>query len=276
VRRERRLAALTAMALPDPRAALGALLASEGWIDSHRFALARNVRASDVLAWSDGLRAIRIGRATHPILITTETTDNVAQTLLRQLQDWHQRHPDLAGPGKSVLLASLPAVPTEVAEAVLRDLLANRQVVQQGAVFRLPQHQPQLPDADERLWPRIEQALADAGPRSRRVRELAADFSLPPIEMEAALLRLERFGRLFRVASNRFFLPETVVQLGAIAAALARDSEEGGFTAAEYNHRAGIGRNLTIEILEFFDRLGVTQRNGELRHVLRPVEEAIA
>ena len=110
--------------------------------------------------------------------------------------------------------------------------------------------------------------------RPPRVRELAEALRLEPEEMEALLLRLERFGRLLRVAANRFFLPETVVTLGRLAHALAAESEDGGFTAADYNKRSGIGRNLTIEVLEYLDGLGVTRRAGDLRHGVKPAEEA--
>ena len=87
--------------------------------------------------------------------------------------------------------------------------------------------------------------------------------------MEALLRRFERFGRLVGVASNRFFLPETIVALGEIAHELAMRSEEAGFTAAEFNKRSGIGRNLTIIVLEYLDAIGVTRRAGDLRHVVR-------
>jgi selenocysteine-specific elongation factor len=94
-------------------------------------------------------------------------------------------------------------------------------------------------------------------------------------EMEALLLRFERFGRLVRVASNRFFLPETIMALGEIARALASQSEDAGFAAAEFNKRSGIGRNLTIIVLEYLDTIGVTHRTGDLRHVVRSAQEAI-
>ena len=89
---------------------------------------------------------------------------------------------------------------------------------------------------------------------------------------EALLARFERFGRVLRVAPNRFFLPETVAALAREAASLA---EPDGFTAADYNRRTGIGRNVTIEVLEFLDALGLTRRTGELRHMLGDPEEVL-
>jgi selenocysteine-specific elongation factor len=96
-----------------------------------------------------------------------------------------------------------------------------------------------------------------------------------PEDMEALLQRLERFGRLVGVAHNRYFLPETIAALGELARELAEQSIEAGFTAAEFNKRSGIGRNLTIILLEYLDRIGVTRRTGDLRHVVRSAEEAM-
>ena len=107
--------------------------------------------------------------------------------------------------------------------------------------------------------------LLAAALRPPRVRELMDELGLSLANAEALLYRLARFGRLLRVAPNRYFLPETIAALTDIAGELA--AEHDGFTAAQFNQRTGIGRNLTIEVLEFLDSTGATQRNGTVRHV---------
>ena len=52
-------------------------------------------------------------------------------------------------------------------------------------------------------------------------------------------------------------------------------AEPDGFTAADYNRRTGIGRNVAIEVLEFLDALGLTRRTGELRHMLGDPDEVL-
>ena len=68
-----------------------------------------------------------------------------------------------------------------------------------------------------------------------------------------------------KIADNRFFLPETVPQLAAIARDLTETSRDGVFTAAMFNERSGVGRNLTIQILEYLDKIGATRRIGDVR-----------
>ena len=101
------------------------------------------------------------------------------------------------------------------------------------------------------------------------MREIAAALALEPQAVERFLHRAERLGRVAKVADNRFFLPETLVRLAEIGRELAEASSEGTFTAATFKDRSGVGRNLTIQILEYLDKMGATRREGEARIVLR-------
>ena len=87
--------------------------------------------------------------------------------------------------------------------------------------------------------------------------------------MTRFMRRLERFGRVASVAPNRFYLPETLIELGRLGADLAAQSPDRSFTAADYKDRSGIGRNLSIEVLEFLDKAGVTRRVGDTRIIAR-------
>ena len=74
---------------------------------------------------------------------------------------------------------------------------------------------------------------------------------------------------MHRVAPNRFFLPDGVRRLVDLAVSLDEESGRRGFAAALYRDRSGLGRNLTIEVLEFLDSAGYTRRAGSLRRVRR-------
>ena len=50
--------------------------------------------------------------------------------------------------------------------------------------------------------------------------------------------------------------------------------EQNGFTVIQFRDQSGIGRNLCIEILEYFDRVGFTKRDGNARF-LRTEKENI-
>ncbi|MGD8809772.1 MAG: SelB C-terminal domain-containing protein, partial [Gammaproteobacteria bacterium] len=40
-----------------------------------------------------------------------------------------------------------------------------------------------------------------------------------------------------------------------------------------FRDATGIGRNVAIQVLEFFDKLGLTRRDGDVRRIHRPAAE---
>ena len=77
------------------------------------------------------------------------------------------------------------------------------------------------------------------------------------------------------MAENRYYLPETIMNLAEFTEKLSKSSpEEESFSVIQFRDESGIGRNLCIEILEYFDRVGFTRRNENTR-VLRTEKENI-
>lgn len=272
--RPERLAALAALAEPDAGTALERLIDSAGIVALAPFAQARNLPPAEVegLAEAGGLH--RVGTGDAAIAVGGERLRQLGDAIVAALAEWHRAQPDMLGPARGALFARLRgAAPEAALDAALAALLADGMAVRDAAALRLPEHQPRLGRDDERLWQRVEPLLAADALRPPRVRELAAELGMEPEPLTRFLKRVERFGRVAAVAPNRFFLPETVVRLADIAAALAAQSPERSFTAAAFKDRSGIGRNLTIEVLEYLDRIGATRRVGDARVVVRRAAE---
>jgi selenocysteine-specific elongation factor len=110
--------------------------------------------------------------------------------------------------------------------------------------------------------------LVPGGLRPPIVGELATALGMELGELKAFLQRMQRAGELVAVASNRYYLPSQVEGLVAVARQLVADSPSGSFNAAEYRDASGIGRNLTIQVLEYLDRAGVTRFVREQRFLV--------
>jgi len=268
--RPERLAALAALRESDPGTALEELVRLAGHLDLTPFALARNMTLDQAgeLAIAGGF--VRLGDARAPFAATAARLAELGAQLATTLAEMHRAEPDALGPPRPALLRRLRgAAPEAVLDAALSAAIAAGTIVRDGAVLRLPTHQPRLTREDERLWRQIEPLLAVDDLRPPRVRELAEALKLEPEAASRLMKRYERFGRVAAVAGNRYFLPETVVRLAAIARELADSGPGGTFTATTFKDRSGVGRNLTIEILEYLDRIGVTRRVGDARVMLR-------
>jgi selenocysteine-specific elongation factor len=264
-----RLALLEAMVPADPATALTQLLATEGLVDLANFALVRNLAPAEVAALADEPAFLRIGSERAPVAVTRERLATLGDKIVATLGDWHQAQPDVLGPTRATVIGLLRGeAPAAALDAALATLAASGRVVRQGSMWRLPDHRPRLTAAAEKLWERIQPMLAAGELRPPRVREIAAALSLEPEAVERLLRRAERLGRVAKVADNRFYLPATLGQLADIARELAEASPEGAFTAQMFKDRSGVGRNLTIHILEYLDRMGATRRIGDARIVL--------
>jgi selenocysteine-specific elongation factor len=265
-----RLAVLGAASASEPADALERLLAVEGVVDLPLFALVRNLSRAEL----DGLiatgRFLRAGPPQASVAITRERLAELSDKIIDALATWHRTQSDMLGPNRLALFRRLRAEAPEAAlDAALSELVGSGRVVRQGSAWRLPEHRPRLTPADEGLWKRIGPLLGAEDLQAPRVREIAVVLGLEPVTVERFLVRAERLGRVARVADNRFFLPETLTRLAGIASELAESSPEGAFTAAAFRDRCGIGRNVTIQILEFLDKMGATRRVGDARIVLR-------
>ena len=103
--------------------------------------------------------------------------------------------------------------------------------------------------------------------------ELATRLRVNKPALVAFLKRAVGRRQLIRVADNRYFHPGALAALARIAAELAGEDPEGRFDAAGFRDRSGIGRNLTIQVLEHFDAAGLTRRLGDRRIVVGSPED---
>jgi selenocysteine-specific elongation factor len=188
------------------------------------------------------------------------------QSLLHSLADAHQLQPDRLGLSENALIAlSLKSMRVQgkstsvLARSSLRSLIDTHVIVRDGLLLRMPEHQVRLTEKDQTLLERVSRILLGADLRPPIVGELAKALEVDPTMLLTFLQRVSHTGHLEAVASNRFYLPQTIQKLLAIARDLAAQTPEQGFDAAAYRDQSGIGRNSTIQVLEFFDRHGYTR-----------------
>jgi selenocysteine-specific elongation factor len=261
---------LEAQREPNPAAALAGLVTLSGVIELAPFAIARNLDATELEA-AAAAGFIRLGAARAPLVADPGYLARLGGAIAERLREFHRANPEALGPTRAALYRLMRSAAPEAAfDAAVAGLAIDGKIARDGAVLRLPEHQPRLTREDERLWERVLPLLRTGDLRPPRVRELAEALGVEPDPITRFLKRVERFGRVAAVAPNRYYLPETIARLAEIARDLAADAP---FTAMAYKDVSGIGRNLTIEVLEHLDAIGVTRRIGDTRVILRDPKE---
>ena len=127
---------------------------------------------------------------------------------------------------------------------------------------------PRLSPGDEGLLASMLQRLAgDERFRPPRVRDLAGELGADEGDLRRILRLAARQGRVDQIAHDHFFTRATTVELVGIIRDLAAAAPDGWFSAPAFRDRVQNGRKVAIQILDFFDRLGLTLRRGDLRRI---------
>jgi selenocysteine-specific elongation factor len=185
------------------------------------------------------------------------------------LRSWHQDHTEQLGPGEKQLLACVRPKPwPEVFALAISEMIKSRQIMKSGSYLHIPGHSASLTSAEMKVWQVLEPLLKADGLKPPVLHELSKQSRLPVKQLDQFLKRATQLGLVVRVVKNRFFLQNTVNKLRQLAVELDSRKGEDLFTASEYRDVTGIGRNLAIEVLEYFDGIGFTQRQGDKRKVL--------
>ena len=267
-----RIAQLEAHALADPGEALAALLGRPPfYADLSAFARDRVLSPEEVEEIAGRIGLIRVPVRDLIVAFSPAAFMRLKRGLMAALEKFHGENPDLPGIGLEKLRLQLePRVPAPAFSAILQGLAKQGEVALDGAWIRRPEHEVKLTPADEKTWGKI-RALLFGNERFRppRTRDIAGILSVAEPEVRRLLKLVGRIGRVDEIAHDHFFLRGTVGEMVDVMIDLAAQIENGEFTAAQFRDRVDNGRKVAIQILEFFDRHGVTIRRGDLRRLNR-------
>jgi selenocysteine-specific elongation factor len=186
---------------------------------------------------------------------------------LAALRDFHTQYPDEAGAdiGRLRRIAA-PDLPQAVWRALIDTLAREQAVMRSGPWLHLPQHAVTLSDNENALAQKLLPLLAAGRFDPPWVRDLAVELGAPEEQVRSILPKLVTRGAVHQVVRDLFYDSGRIGELADILAALAREHDI--VEARRYRDAIGLGRKRTIQILEFFDRVGYTRRVGD-SHILR-------
>ena len=266
-----RLDRLAALREPDAARGLAALLALDpGFEDLSAFAADRGLMPArvDAVIAALGLTTLKVGDTS--LAVTPARWRDLTVAVTTQLAGFHADNPELPGlAGERLRLTLAPLLPKPLFAAVRDRLATEKRIALQGHWVRLPDHVAQLGADDMRIAALILPLIAAMRFRPPRVRDLAAALSIAEPSVRRTAKALVRTGVLMELAHDQFFQRETVVEMAAIARDLTEGSATAFFGAADFRDRLDNGRKVAIQILEYFDRHGLTRREGDLRRVVK-------
>ena len=151
-------------------------------------------------------------------------------------------------------------------EAALADLVNSSLLKRVSGRVRLPAVEPVVTAQQTRDWELISTILSQYQAQIPTLSDLLESLQLSREALQSALMGAVKDGRVYKISTTRFLLSD---RLNHFVQSLTTLFEtQGMFSVADARDHLALGRNSCVDLLEYFDQVGVTRRDGDKRVVL--------
>ena len=187
--------------------------------------------------------------------------------LTGHIDRWHRENSQLPGIKMTELKPAMAeSCESPLAMAVLVSRLETGSLILHEGLIRRADFQPVVSAKALSHWRLVQQCLTDCEDHIPLLSELCEQTGIAAPELSKVMRNAEKNGELCRITDTRYALPEQLMRFARDV--LSCDSSGEPLTVVGLKSRFGSGRRLTIEILEYFDRVHFTQRRGDNRVIL--------
>jgi len=263
-----RLAWLRAMQSDSPAAALSELMAQGQLVDLDRFRQAWNLRDDEALAAADTDTKLFSAEGGN-WAVSQQRWAAADSLLMAHVDQWHQEKPQLQGiKATEVKPALLPHCESPLLMAALTARLQSGDLVLREGRINRAGFQAVVSGEATRHWQQLQHFLQGCGNQIPLLSEISAQTGMAVPVLDQVAVEAARRGELHSLTARRYALPAQLQKLACDV--LSVDESGKPITVVAVKSRFGTGRNLTVEILEFFDRIHFTRRQGNTRVILDP------
>lgn len=278
--RSQRVRALQALELPTPAQALRALLEQNApyGIERRPFALMWNLRPSALEALEQEVPHASIGEGDGALWFAPGQLEAYGQRITEALAAHHRRSPDSPGLSQEQLNRQVRDKPAAtVFAALLAQLVREGTLRRHGAALALAGHEVTLQGTEKLIWERLKPWLDEGGFLPPRLSELLErDRTLRKDQVLRTLQRLQRMGKVHPVGAEYWFQTEQMLELALRAKTLADADPNHRLNVRELRESVGVSRHLSVPLVEYFDQIGLTERDAVGRHFKRDPRKMFA
>lgn len=236
----------------------------------NQFLISHNVPLfkSDNLIASLGLQ--RIGKNPHERVFSKKKWSAFLERIIKVITEFHLLKPTSVGPSiVEVQLAIFPFVEITIIEVAINALITDKRLFESGKKFHLPSHEFHVSYKDKILLAKVERILTPVSGTPPSLTQIAEELGVEIKSLEKTLKIGLKLGDFVFVDKNRYVTQTLIIKLKGTAERVASQSVDGLFSVAQYRNEVNMGRNFVISILEYFDRVGFSERTGNLRSIRR-------
>ncbi len=177
---------------------------------------------------------------------------------------FHRKNPALPG----FTLAQLKGEmywdsPGPFLERALEELVSAARIVHSGPLYHLPGHRIRLSSRQKQLSEKILSKIQDMGLSALKANPMAEEYEVEVEEILDLLAMMEGMGDLVRLERDTVISPEAF--RGALETLRERMEQSEFITLPEAVKVLGSSRRVTLALLDYLDKAGITERIGDQR-----------
>ncbi|MEZ4267072.1 MAG: selenocysteine-specific translation elongation factor [Myxococcota bacterium] len=216
-------------------------------------------------ALAELLASDRVARA-GDLLVHADAITALGADVLRALGAHHKARPALSGLATEELRTRIhQGISADLIQAILVPLERDGRVVRRGELIARADFEPKLSSTQGAACQALGAALATGGLTPPRLQDLPEITGLTPAAIQEAIDLLVLDGSVTRVSKELFY---DAAALAALEASLiAYLQQHPTIDTGAFKELTGASRKWTIPLGEYFDRVRITLRVGDLRRL---------
>ena len=204
------------------------------------------------------------------LLIHSDTLSKVQQLMKKIVNDYHKENPESPGISTEQLF-EISGFKKDVFDAVLRLLLSQGIIIERKHRLACPDHREMYSGEEQKLLSDIESLYRTRlfSPPDRD--EVIKHTKAVPAKVQKAMQILIEQESLVRVEKDMFFHKDAVRKAREILVSYV--TEQGGLESVKFKYLLDTTRKFAIPLLDYFDKIGLTRRDGYTRYLRKPLSK---
>ena len=255
----------------DPTEALEAILRSSGFtlVGFDELALQLSMSegeiSENVAKLAEQHKILQLKKSGHKAVVHQEILQELQSVFLGTLDLFHERNPLRRDSAKAEIRQQIrPRVDIELFDLALRELMKDKLIVEVDGRLALAGHSVVLPAELEQVRQKIEARLYEEGFTTSSAAEVAASVSTPVARIQDILTVMIESGEIIRVEQGLYFHGKRVAEAREKVVDFLKQHK--AISISEFKDLInGASRKFAMPLINYFDGLGVTRREGDVR-----------
>ena len=199
-------------------------------------------------------------------LLTLKQWDGMKINVQIFLKDFHQKNPFQSGAQKEKIRQYLNCGES-ILEALLQAMSEEKTILQKGKVWLDKEFTITLSNEDDSLQNSVLNQLNQEGFTSSNLAQLSSITGDSKEKLMRVLKVAEQQGKLLRIDGNLMFTQTNFLKLREKVST--HFSSQSEMSVSEFKELAHTSRKYAVPLLEYFDKLKITYRDGNTRKLVK-------